>query len=282
MGLIVQFVNLNKINNKLVNVEENYGSIQNQLDLIGNKIPSTLDNSEFLNLTFAIPKYRFKENSMDLKVNLSLVEYSNDTEVSIEILDEIYPLTEDEQNNYSKVVTIPLANHYYGNILIVRNGTTVTIPFYDSGATVIQGLVRGGVSDATIMDKDIVSKMHSTQPVCYESCIIEENSMGRLEFVNNYSIDEMEWIIKDDNDVEVLRGSAESVESTELNDTTKTVVIFNEAIDVLKKDALYSIYYRAIYDDSYVIEILVGKLQVSKDAASFMEVDPILFMEAIK
>lgn len=271
MGLIVQFVNLNKINNKLVNVEENYGSIQNQLDLIGNKIPSTLDNSEFLNLTFAIPKYRFKENSMDLKVNLSLVEYSNDTEVSIEILDEIYPLTEDEQNNYSKVVTIPLANHYYGNILIVRNGTTV-----------IQGLVRGGVSDATIVDKDIVSKMHSTQPVCYESCIIEENSMGRLEFVNNYSIDEMEWIIKDDNDVEVLRGSAESVESTELNDTTKTVVIFNEAIDVLKKDALYSIYYRAIYDDSYVIEILVGKLQVSKDAASFLEVDPILFMEAIK
>lgn len=283
VGLIFQFVNLNRINNKLVNVEANYGSIQNQLDIIGNKIPGTPDNSEFLKLKFGIPKYKFKENSMDLKVDLSLVEYSNDTIVSIEIQDEIYPLTEVEQNNYSQVVTIPLANHFYGNILIDRNGTTVTIPFYDNGVTVIEGLVRGFVSDATIVDKDIVSNVISNLPVCYESsCAIEGDFIGRSDFINNYSIDEVEWVIKDDNDVEVMRGSVEEVESTELQNTVLQVVRFNGAVDILKKDVLYSIYYKAIYDDSYLIEVLDGKLQVSKNGASFMEVDSYLLMEAIK
>lgn len=282
IGLIFQFVNLNKISNKLVNVEGDYGKIQNQLDLIGNRIPTTPNNSEFLKLTFAIPKYKFKESSMDLKVDLSLVEYSDDTKVSIEIQNEIYPVTEAEQNNYSEVVTIPLSNHFYGNILIVRNGTTVTIPFYDNGVTVIEGLVRGFVSDASIVDKDIVSNIISPRPVCYESpCAIEGDFIGRSYFVNKYSIDEVEWIIKDDNDVEVMRGSVEEVERTEFQDTVQ-VVKFNGAVDVLKKDVLYSIHYRAIYDDAYVIETLDGKLQVSKDAALFMEVDPYLLMEAIK
>ena len=283
IGLIFQFVNLNKISNKLVNVEGDYGKIQNQLDLIGNRIPTTPNNSDFLKLTFAIPKYKFKESSMDLKVDLSLVEYSDDTKVFVEIQNEIYPLAEGEQNKYSQVVTIPLSNYFYGNILIVRNGTTVTLPFYDNGVTVIEGLVRGFVSDATIVDKDIVSNIISNLPVCYESpCAIEGDFIGRSDFINNYSIDEVERIIKDDNDVEVMRGSVEEVESTELQDTVLQVVRFNGAVDILKKDVLYSIYYKAIYDDSYVIEVLDGKLQISKNGASFMEVDSYLLMEAIK